>query len=96
MNFQRLIKYYDLVDNKHDRVCSVVCSLISPDFRRRGIAKQLLGQICSDYASRDYHYIEAYPGNWEFSCEGHFKGPLNLYEMSGFKIERKLEDFYKI
>lgn len=94
MNFQRLIKYYDLIDNENDKVCSIVCFLISPDFRRRGIAKQMLGQICSDYASRDYHYIEAYPGGGELSCERHYKGPLSMYEMSGFKIERKLEDYY--
>src|SRR5665648_3611 len=39
-NYQRLMKYYDLVDNPDDKVCSIVCFLIHPDYRRMGIAKK--------------------------------------------------------
>lgn len=96
MNYQRLISYYDLIDNVNDKVCSIVCFLINPDFRRKGITKLILEKICYDYTSRGYHYLEAYPGKGELSCERQYKGPMSLYEMSGFIIERKFEDFYVV
>src|SRR5512133_1897099 len=42
LNYQRLLKYYDLIDNPDDKVCSIVCFVIRPDFRRNGIAQKLL------------------------------------------------------
>ena len=61
-NYQRLIKYYDLMDNPEDRVCSIVCFLISPDNRRKGIAQKILERISLDYTKNEYDYLEAYPG----------------------------------
>ena len=45
LNYQRLLKYYDLIDNPDDKVCSIVCFLIHPDYRRQGIAQQILARI---------------------------------------------------
>ena len=92
-NFQALGKYYDVIDKGMDNVCSIVCFLISPDRRRQGIAQQFLVQVCEDYSSLGYDYLEAYPGKGELSCEKHYKGPLSLYKKLGFKIHRELEDY---
>jgi ribosomal protein S18 acetylase RimI-like enzyme len=94
LNYQRLLKYYDLIDNPDDKVCSVVCFLVHPDHRRKGIAKNLLAQICRDYAKRGYDFIEAYPGKGLLSCERHYKGPLELYQKFDFMIKKELEHFY--
>jgi len=96
MNYQRLAKYYDLVDNPKDKACSIVCFLISPGFRRKGVARKILEQICIDYTSRDYDYIEAYPGRGDLSSEKHYKGPLSLYEKSDFKIIKTYDDYYVV
>jgi len=96
LHYQRLIKYYDLVGNIDDKVCSIVCFLISPDNRRKGVARKLLKQICTDYTVKGYHYLEAYPGKGELSCEGHFKGHLSLYKEFGFKIEKEYDDYYVV
>jgi ribosomal protein S18 acetylase RimI-like enzyme len=93
LNYQRLLKYYDLVDNTEDRACSIVCFTISPDFRRKGVAQKLLEQICTDYSLLDYDYLEAYPGNGILSCEKHYKGPLELYLKFGFKVVRENKDY---
>ena len=61
MNYQRLLRDYDYVDNPEDKVCSVVCFLIHPDYRRKGIARKILQRIIEDYSDTDYDYIEAYP-----------------------------------
>ncbi len=93
-NYQRLMKYYDLVDNPEDKVCSVVCFLIHPEFRRKGIAQSFLEQISSDYSALDFDYLEAYPGKGELSSEKHYKGPLSMYEKLDFKIEKEYDDYY--
>jgi GNAT superfamily N-acetyltransferase len=93
LNFQRLLKYYNLVDNPQDKVCSIVCFLIQPEFRRKGIARKIIKKISLDCLAQDYNYIEAYPGKGALSCEGHYKGPLKLYEELGFKIEKEHNDY---
>ncbi|WP_366521734.1 GNAT family N-acetyltransferase [uncultured Proteiniphilum sp.] len=96
LNYQRLLKYYDLIDNPHDKVCSIVCFLIHPDYRREGIAKKILERICKDYSMQDYDYIEAYPGKGDLSCEGHYRGPLELYGKYDFKIKKEYDDYYVV
>jgi ribosomal protein S18 acetylase RimI-like enzyme len=96
LNYERLLKYYDLIDNLEDKVCSIVCFLINPDFRRQGIAQNILGQICIDYTLQNYDYIEAYPGKGKLSSEGHFKGPLELYEKFDFKIVKEFDDYFVV
>jgi len=95
-NYQRLLKYYDLIDNPDDNVCSIVCFLINPEYRRKGIARSIIEKISSDYISKDYDYLEAYPGKGELSCEGHYKGPLKLYEDFGFKITKECNDYFVV
>ena len=96
LKYQRLLKYYDLIDNPADKVCSVVCFVISPEYRRQGIAQKLLEQVCADYSNQDYDYIEAYPGKGKLSCERHYKGPLELYEKFNFKIEKEYDDYFVV
>lgn len=96
INYQRLMKYYDLVDNPKDKVCSIVCFLVSPDYRRKGIARKILEQICTDYKTRDYDYLEAYPAKGKISCEGNYRGPVSLYNELDFKIEKEFEDYYVV
>lgn len=95
-NYQRLMKYYDLVDNPEDKVCSVVCFLIHPDFRREGIAQKILEQVIFDYSELDFDYLEAYPGKGELSSERHYKGPFGMYEKLEFKIEKEYDDYYVV
>ncbi len=95
-NYQRLLRDYDYVDNPDDKVCSIVCFLIHPDYRRQGIAQQLLEKIIRDYSTTDYDYLEAYPKKSESSCEGNFKGPLELYQRFAFKIHKEYDDYYVV
>ena len=96
LNYQRLLRDYDLIDNPDDKVCSVVCFLIHPDHRRQGIAQKILERIIKDYSNKDYDYLEAYPKKRELSCEGNFKGPLELYRRCNFKINKEYNDYYVV
>lgn len=94
MNYQRLLRDYDLIDNPDDKVCSIVCFLIHPDYRRQGIAQKILERIIKDYSNKNYDYIEAYPRKEESSSETSFKGPLELYKRFDFKINKEHGDYF--
>lgn len=93
LNYQRLLRDYDLIDNPDDNVCSVVCFLINPDYRRQGISQKILEQIIYDYSSYDYDYIESYPRKEEPSARN-FKGPIELYKKNDFRIHKEYDEYY--
>lgn len=93
LNYQRLLRDYDLIDNPNDKVCSVVCFLIHPDYRRKGISQKIIEQIISDYSNTDYDYIESYPKKGKSSASD-FKGPVELYKRNDFKIDKVYDEYY--
>lgn len=77
---------------------SVVCFVIAPDFRRRGIAAALLEAVIDQYRGTEFRRIEGYPSRDESSVEGgrdadHYHGPLSLFLKHGFTIARDLERY---
>ena len=94
LNYQRLLRDFDLIDNPDDKVCSVVCFLIHPDYRRQGISQKILERIIEDCSNTDYDYIEAYPRKGKLSGEGNFTGPVELYKRNGFKINKEHDSYY--
>ena len=67
-------------------VKAIVCFEISPEYRGKGIATQLLRRICDDAKVEGYKYVEAYPVKGGENIEMAFTGPLRLYEKAGFEI----------
>ena len=67
---------------KRMKIKSVVCFCIAPDFRGKGIASELLKQVCSDAAEEGFDCVEAYP----FRGDAHkaYHGPRSMYEKNGF------------
>lgn len=73
------------------KIKSVVCYTIAPDFRRKGIATQLLEKVCADAKSEGYAIVEAYPGKIGENVQRNYHGPFPLYEKSGFTLYKDLE-----
>ena len=65
------------------QIKSIVCFAISPEYRGKGIATQLLNKICADARAEGYEYVEAYPSDQVQNCLA-FTGPVRLYEKAGF------------
>lgn len=68
-----------------EKIKSVVCFEIAPEYRGKGLATALLRRVCEDALKDGYEYVEAYPavkGKGEFD----FTGPMRLYEKLGFTI----------
>ena len=92
-NYQRLTRTYEVEELTGQKVGSIVCFLISPEYRRKGIARLLLNRIINDYTSKAYHFLEAYPMVNTSSNEKNYKGPLSLYEKSSFVKIKTIEDY---
>lgn len=69
-------------------VGAIVCFLVAPDHRGRGIARQLLGAACDALRGQGLRTVEAYPRSGPASAaENHF-GPLAMYLAAGFTLHR--------
>lgn len=67
-----------------DRVLSVVCFVVSPDMRGKGVATALLGEACRYAKASGCKYVEGYPHKGEFS-DKNYHGQYSTYEKLGFQ-----------
>jgi len=95
-NYQRMIQYKEIIEPSTDKICSIVCFLVHPDFRKQGIATRILERIEHDYISMGYDWLEAYPGKGSRGQEEHYMGPPDLYLSRGFEIMKESEGYYLV
>lgn len=77
--------------DRNKRIKSVVCFLVAPDRRGKGVAAALLERACSDAAAEGYDCIEGYPLTGECSPYAAHHGTIPLFEKCGFTIHRAFE-----
>jgi len=80
----------ELEENK--KIKSVVCFLVAPKMRGKGIATQLLEHICQDAAFDGYEYIEAYPPKGAFDMYAAHQGTITLFEKCNFVIHKTFQN----
>jgi len=71
----------------------IVCFVISPPWRKRGVARTLLAEALRSLASRGFKLVDAFPfksGASELPAD-HYHGPLSLFLSEGFSILREEE-----
>jgi GNAT superfamily N-acetyltransferase len=71
-----------------ERVGSIVCFVIAPSHRSKGVASHLLKAACHKFSKEDLEYAEAYPVKKSTSAADNFPGPLSMYLSNGFKPHR--------
>ena len=76
-------------ENKNKKTKSVVCFLVAPDMRGKGIATKMLEWVCTDAEADGYDLIEGYPptGEWDMYAAHH--GTVALFEKCGFIIHKQ-------
>lgn len=70
---------------------TIVCFVIAPSRRRRGIARALLRQALESFAARGFKLVDAFPfksGDSTLAAP-HYHGPLALFLDAGFSILRE-------
>lgn len=69
-----------------DLVCSVLCFVVAPPYRRHGLATRLLDEAISRARTSGFSTIEAYPKRDPDSAAAAFVGTLELYQRAGFYV----------
>ena len=73
---------------------SIVCFVVAPTQRRRGIARALLGGAMESFAARGFKLVDAFPfksGDSELATD-HYHGPLPTFLEAGFSVLSEHKD----
>ncbi|NVM44415.1 MAG: GNAT family N-acetyltransferase [Candidatus Lokiarchaeota archaeon] len=81
-------------DNLKGNIASVVCFLIAPAYRKKGVARKLLNHAIEILKEKDIAWIEAYPRKGDLSDAHSYHGPVSLFSSEGFTIIREDEYFF--
>lgn len=71
-------------EDKLYKVGSIVCFIVKPECRKKGIARKLLKHAISDFKDNNHNIIEAYPKLIGESDSENHHGPLKMYLNHGF------------
>lgn len=71
--------------NDGDKILAIVCFVVAPDMRGKGIAKALLQYACTYAAENGFDYVESYPAVGAFDA-GNCCGSDAMYRKFGFEI----------
>lgn len=75
-----------------DTVGTIMCFLVAPAFRGRGVASALLSAACAGLRAQGLEVAEANPRpNAAGPADNHF-GPLAMYLSAGFRVQRTDSD----
>ncbi len=75
------------IDRKSkEKVKSVFCFTVAPDYRGKGVASVMLEKVIADACDNGYQYLEAYPNKQEADMYYSYVGPLKLYEKYSFEL----------
>ena len=74
------------VDVAPHEAAVIVCFVIAPAWRRRGVASALLDFALADFAARGLAVVDAFPFNSGASTDAtdHYHGPASLFASRGF------------
>jgi ribosomal protein S18 acetylase RimI-like enzyme len=73
---------------------AIVCFVIAPTQRRRGIARALLRGAIDSLAARGFKLVDAFPfksGDSELAAD-HYHGPLSIFLDAGFSVLSEHKD----
>lgn len=75
-----------------EQVGAIVCFLVEPSHRGRGIAQQLLEAACDGMRSQGLRIAEGNPRTKSRSAAANHYGPLSMYLSAGFVVHRESDD----
>jgi GNAT superfamily N-acetyltransferase len=75
-----------------ERIGHILCFVVAPDWRRRGVARALLGAACDGLKIQGMTHVQANPRPDAATPAAHHCGPLALYLEAGFTIHAEDAD----
>lgn len=77
---------HSMATGEDEGVVSVVCFIIAPPYRGRGIATRLLEGVITTFTDRGFDRLEAYPVRSADHEMKAFHGTLDLFRRFGFEV----------
>jgi len=73
---------------------AIVCFVIAPAWRRRGVARALLAGALASFAARGIRLVDAFPFKAGTSTQAtdHYHGPVSLFRDAGFDVLAEHKD----
>jgi ribosomal protein S18 acetylase RimI-like enzyme len=73
---------------------AIVCFVIAPAWRRRGVARALLAGALGSFEARGIRVVDAFPfkAGRSTAAADHYHGPLSLFRASGFDVLSEHKD----
>ena len=72
-----------------EQVGTIICFLVEPSHRGRGVARQLLEAACDGLRQQGLRVAEGHPRTQSDSAAANHFGPLSLYLSAGFSVYRE-------
>jgi GNAT superfamily N-acetyltransferase len=95
-----LRKFADAIEVPADDPAVIMCFVIDPDHRGKGVATALVRGAIDVSRKWGSPWLEAYPARPDIDTEGlpttaaFYKGPLSMYEAAGFSLDRDMGSWY--
>ncbi len=72
----------------------IVCFVIAPSWRRRGVARSLVAGALASFAARGIRVVDAFPFNsgGSTTAADHYHGPASLFREAGFEVLAEHKD----
>ncbi len=77
------------VPDNGEKIKSIVCFSVAPEYRGCGVATALLEYVCQDAKLEGFDLIEAYP--FAHNENHSYHGPLSMYKKNGFELCGQIE-----
>lgn len=78
--------------NACGKTMSIVCFAIAPEYCGKGVASALVERVIADAMAMGYDAVEGYAHVQKERVYNDFKGPMHLYEKSGFVEALRVDD----
>ena len=98
-NYEKVIAWKEIAGwkevwsagDEQKKIKSIMCFVISPSMRGKGIATALLERICNDALIEEYDSVEAYPYKGEPNAYDCYAAPVTMHEKQEFTPVQELE-----
>lgn len=82
---------------ENEKIATIVCYVIDPQYRRKGIATSLMEYACTDLKNAGYSHLEVHPTvKKDGNDADNYHGPLSMYLNHGFEIVERCTGFYRL